>query len=76
MPNKKSQKLTLCLTTEVKDVFGVYILDVLINEKLYTYLLNSEFAVRQFKKLLRHKRPGKALNILKQFKMEVTNDTD
>lgn len=45
---------------------GLYHVSVLIDNKKYTFILNSEFAYRQYKKLLRY-RPGAALDVLKKW---------
>lgn len=72
--SKKSQKLTICLESEVKDFFGIFTLNVFLNGKKYTYELGSEYAVRKFKNLLRKGHTGKALQILRKFKLERSGD--
>jgi hypothetical protein len=69
MPTKKVQKLNIILEAKVKDFYGVWELSVLINQKAYTYPINSEFAVEQIEHFLRLRRPGKALKVLNQFKL-------
>jgi hypothetical protein len=58
----------------VKDSFGVYEVEVFINSKLYTYPITSEFALRKIGKLLRLNKPGKALYLLKLFKVSGFNN--
>lgn len=41
--------------------------DVLIDSKPYKYLIESEYALRVFEKLLRREHYGKALEVLKKF---------
>lgn len=48
---------------------GLYHVSVLVNDKEYTFTLNSEYAYSQYRKLLKH-RPGAALNMLKKWNME------
>jgi hypothetical protein len=57
------------LTLEVisKDFFGVFTVQAWVDAKQYTYVLGSEYAIRQVQKLIRQHRPGKALNMLKKF---------
>jgi hypothetical protein len=74
--NKNCQKLTLCLTSEVEDFFGVIEVCVLLNGKEYTYPINSKFALEKFKKLLGKNQPGKALDVLKKFKLSGFNSFD
>jgi hypothetical protein len=61
------------LTLEVvsKDFFGVFTVQALIDEKPYTFVLNSEYAIRQVQKLIRQRRPGRALNMLKKFNVKL-----
>jgi len=63
---KKGQKLTLCLVSEMKDLFGVIEICVSINGKCYTYPLDSEWIVKKVKKLIRLKKFGRAIQLLKQ----------
>ena len=62
------------LDTALQD--GVYELNVMIEEKRYTYYLRSEYAYRRFLTYYRKGHHGKALKTLNQFKtiMEVTED--
>jgi hypothetical protein len=48
---------------------GLYHVSVLIDGKKYTFTLSSEFAYRQYKKLLRY-RPGAALDVLKKWNVK------
>lgn len=73
MPFKKGQLLTISLIDELIDCFGVIEVHILINERPYTYPINSEFALRKFKSLLRRKKFNKALKILGLFKIEGFN---
>ena len=63
---KKGQTLTLCLVSEMKDLFGVIEVCVSINGKCYTYPLDSEWIVKKVKKLIRLKKFGRAIQLLKQ----------
>ena len=63
---KKSQKLTLLLASTTRDYFGVHEVEVLINGKSYTYPLSSESAVEEVEGLIRKKKFGKALQLLKK----------
>lgn len=65
--------MTICLISKVKDFFGVWEVSILIDGKEYTYPISSEFALKKFEVLLKKRRYGKALNILKQFKIESFN---
>ena len=60
-------EVRLIIQTEEKDIFGVFHLGILIDSKEYTFHLSSEYAVRKVKTALRKQRPGRALNILKNF---------
>ena len=44
---------------------GLVEIQVLLQNKQYTYILNSGYAVRQFQKL--KYKPGKAINLLKKW---------
>ena len=57
------------LTLEVvsRDFFGVFTVQALVDAKHYTFVVNSEYAIRQIQKLIRQRRPGRALNMLKKF---------
>lgn len=66
--SKKGHNLTISLISESTDQFGVIEVGVLINEKLYTYPITSEFALRKIKSLLFRHKPGKALKLLQMFK--------
>jgi len=68
MPTKKCQKLTFKLVSKTKDFFGVWEICICINDKYYTYPINSEFAVEEVERLISKHRFGKALQTLKQFK--------
>jgi len=63
------QKLTCLLTSETKDFFGVWEVEVLVNGKTYTFPISSEFLLRKFKSLLYRHKPGKALALLKKAKI-------
>lgn len=65
--SKKGQKLTICLESKTKDLFGVWELVIRSDKKRYTYLIPSEYIVRKFEKLLRQKRFGKAIHTLSIF---------
>jgi len=67
--SKKGQKLTVCLLSKVRDCFGVWEITVVINEKPYTYPIDSEYAVRKIEKMIRLNKPGKAIHLLSQFKI-------
>jgi len=70
MQNKKRQKLTLCLECISKDFFGVFKIDALVNGKTYTFHTSSEYSVRKVEELIKKRRPGKALNLLKLFNLK------
>jgi len=59
--------MKVIIQTKEKDIFGMYHLSVLIDSKEYTFHLASEYAVRQAKNSIRKRKPGRAINILKQF---------
>jgi len=67
---KKRQLLTLLLTSKIKDCFGVYEVEALISGKPYTYLISSAFAVEECERLIRLRKPGKAINWLKKFNLK------
>lgn len=69
-PVKKRQKLTVCLTSKVRDIFGVWHCEVVIGKKEYSFHIVSEFAVRKVEQLIRRHRPGAAVNLLKQFNVK------
>lgn len=71
--SKKGQNLTIEVISKTKDSFGIWEVEVLINSKLYTYPITSEFAVRKIESLLRWRKPGKALKMLSLFKTEGFN---
>jgi hypothetical protein len=73
--SQNSQKLTVSLTHELKDCFGVIEVGVKINGKEYIYPISSEFALRKVKRLLKCKHPKyrKVLNVLKTFKISGFN---
>ena len=60
--------LTNILTS--KSEFGLFEVVVLINQKPYSYRLNSEWAVRKFQTLFDKGWNGKALNVLKKFNLK------
>ena len=70
---QKGQKLTVSLVSYTKDCCGVYEVRVLINEKSYTYPIDSEYIFRKVKKMIRLHKPGKALHLLSMFKIEGFN---
>jgi len=57
------------LVTE-KTEFGLFVVTVVINKNLYTYKLNSEWAVRKFHLFFAKGWNGKALNTLKKFNLK------
>lgn len=59
--------LKLRILHKVKDTFGIWEVTILINGGEYTYPLTSEFAVKKIEKLIRNRKPGKALYMLKLF---------
>jgi hypothetical protein len=67
---KERRKLSVVIEVEHKDFFGFYTLEVLINQKSYTYYLNSEFALRKVKSLLYRHKAGRALKVLKLFNIK------
>ena len=63
--------MTLLHTSTVHQPDGLIEVNVYIDRKEYTYILNSKFALRQFEKF--YKRTGthgKALAILNKFKVK------
>jgi hypothetical protein len=66
---KKRQILTLCLVSKIKDYFGLWEVNVLINKKEYTFLIPSEYAVEKFERMSKC-FPGRALNLLKKFNIK------
>jgi hypothetical protein len=70
---KNVQLLNIKLESKVKDFMGVWEVGVLINGKAYTYSISSEWAVEEFERLLRKRKPGRALKVLNQFKLEGFN---
>lgn len=76
MPNKKCQKLTFILAWKTKDCFGVWRVCIYLKDKEYIYYIPSDHAVEEIEKQLYKRHYGKALQILKKFKLEVKpNDT-
>lgn len=73
MTTKKGHNMTICLISIQKDCFGVHDVSITINTKPYTYPIVSEYAVRQFERQLKLKRPGRALAILNRNKVEGFN---
>jgi hypothetical protein len=59
--------MTLSLVSKIRDSFGVWEISILLNGKMYTYPITSEFAVRKFEVLLRRRRFGKAIKLLNTF---------
>ena len=59
--------LKLVITSKVKDLFGIWEVTVLLDGKEYTYPTTSEYAVKKVEKLIRNRKPGKALHVLKLF---------
>jgi len=57
----------------MKDLFGVIEVCVSINGKCYTYPLDSEWIVKKVKKLIRLKKFGRAIQLLKLSKIEGFN---
>gem|GEM_PF-6185215 len=64
--SKKSQKLTVCLGSVVRDFNGFWEVSIGINGKEYTFGIQSEYIVRQVQRLIRRNRGGKAISLLKQ----------
>lgn len=73
MSTEKGQKLTCQLLSKVKDYFGVWEVTVLINNRLYTYPISSEFLLKKVEKLIRLKKFGKAIHVLSQAKISGYN---
>jgi len=44
----KKEKLSMKLLSTTLDFFGVWEVDVIINDKFYKYVLDSEYAVNKF----------------------------
>ena len=61
------------IISKTRDCFGVWEVSVLINGRAYTYPVDSEYIVRKIEKMLRFRKPGKALHLLSQFKTEGFN---
>lgn len=68
--------MKLIIQSEEKDIFGVFHLSVLVDSKEYTFHLTSEYALRQAKNSIRKRRPGRALNILKDFNRKEIYDAE
>jgi hypothetical protein len=66
---QKHQLLNICLISKVRDFNGIWEVSILLNGKAYTYPITSEFAVRKFESLLYRHKPGRALEILRKFKI-------
>lgn len=66
-------KLKVALISKVKDCFGVWEVAVTINERLYTYPIESEYILKKIEKMIRLKKYGKAIHLLSQFKVEGFN---
>jgi len=71
---KKRQNLTIRLVSKIKDYMGIWEVAVLVNGKLYTYPISSEFAVRKVESLIRRRKPGRALRVLKLFLTDGFNE--
>lgn len=71
--SKKCQNLTVSLISKMRDYFGVWEVEVLINGVVYTYPISSEYILKKVEKLLRLKKPGKALYLLGQAKISGFN---
>jgi len=59
--------MKLIIQSVERDFFGVFHLSILIDGKEYSFHISSEFALRQANLAMKKHRPGRALNILKQF---------
>ena len=70
---EKRQKLTFQIVSKVKNYFGVWEVSIVIGSKNYTYPISSEYAVEKAEEFIRLRRYGKALQILKQFKIDGFN---
>lgn len=70
---KKRQNLTLSLVSKTKDCFGVWEVEVLINEKRYVYPIDSEYILRKVEKAIKRKAFGTALKLLSSAKIEGFN---
>ena len=68
--SQKGRKKTVCLASKSCDCFGLWELEVVIDSKLYSYTINSEFAVRKFESLVRRHKPGSAIHLLNLFKVQ------
>jgi len=70
---KKRQKLTFQIVSKVKDCCGVWEVSIVLGSKSYTYPISSEYAVEKAEEFIRLRRYGKALQMLKQFKIDGFN---
>uniref|UniRef100_A0A6M3KIV4 Uncharacterized protein n=1 Tax=viral metagenome TaxID=1070528 RepID=A0A6M3KIV4_9ZZZZ len=59
--------LKMEIISKVRDIFGIWEVTVLLNKKEYTYPIISEYALKKVERLLRNRKPGKALHVLKLF---------
>jgi hypothetical protein len=73
MNRQKRQSLTLCLTSKMRDFFGVWEVSVIIGDKSYTYPISSEFKVRKIEQLIRLKKFGSAIKLLNEAKIKGFN---
>ena len=71
MPYKKSQKLTFILAWKIRDCTGLWRVCIYLKNKEYIYYIPSEFVIEEIEKHIYHRRYGKALQLLKKFKLEV-----
>lgn len=58
------EKLTII--SHVRHPSGMFIVDALVDEKIYTFELASEFDLRKAVQLCRRRKYGQAMNHLKQ----------
>jgi hypothetical protein len=57
----------------VKELSGLYSVDVLINGREYSYTLRSFKDMRMFMTMLSHGWYGRALNFLKKYDVSISN---
>lgn len=62
--------LTMLLHSISLDYFGVWEITISIRKTTYVYVLNSEFAVKQFENHYNKGHYGKALSVLNTFKIK------
>lgn len=65
-----SKRLSVTHLSTSLDLFGVWDVVILINDKEYTYSIYSEYGYRMFIRFLNVNRPGKAINTLKRFSIK------